>query len=283
LVGFDVSQQQINLIRRFNSNVQTPDSAITHLDVAKERSIGKRSAALVDKITTYNNTWLKVASNGLKVLATSADPAADAASLRKTLSGHSKIILEELGTLVEYAAEDGYNFSVSAKAQVDEAVLLILIALGSATIIGLAIATLLGLSISRSLDRIGNAMGFLSEGDKTIDIPDVNRRDEVGRMARALSILKDSLIEHERFEEENRTERHGARSAESARLEGVHEAEQEANEKSKQEARERDARASQMEEMIAAFDADVSGTLQTVTASAARLRSGSVRNSVSFL
>jgi len=30
LVGFDVSQQQINLIRRFNSNVQTPDSAITH-------------------------------------------------------------------------------------------------------------------------------------------------------------------------------------------------------------------------------------------------------------
>jgi hypothetical protein len=29
LVGFDVSQQQINLIRRFNSNVQTPDSAIT--------------------------------------------------------------------------------------------------------------------------------------------------------------------------------------------------------------------------------------------------------------
>jgi hypothetical protein len=31
LVGFDVSQQQINLIRRFNSNVQTPDSPITRL------------------------------------------------------------------------------------------------------------------------------------------------------------------------------------------------------------------------------------------------------------
>jgi hypothetical protein len=32
LVGFDVSQQQINLIRRFNSNVQTPDSAITRVE-----------------------------------------------------------------------------------------------------------------------------------------------------------------------------------------------------------------------------------------------------------
>jgi hypothetical protein len=31
LVGFDVSQQQVNLIRRFNSNAQTPDSTITRL------------------------------------------------------------------------------------------------------------------------------------------------------------------------------------------------------------------------------------------------------------
>jgi hypothetical protein len=29
LVGFDVLQQQINLIRRFLSNAQTPDSGIT--------------------------------------------------------------------------------------------------------------------------------------------------------------------------------------------------------------------------------------------------------------
>jgi len=29
LVGFDVLQQQINPIRRFNSNAQTPDSGIT--------------------------------------------------------------------------------------------------------------------------------------------------------------------------------------------------------------------------------------------------------------
>jgi hypothetical protein len=29
LVGFDVSQQHVNLIRRFNSNAQTPDSSIT--------------------------------------------------------------------------------------------------------------------------------------------------------------------------------------------------------------------------------------------------------------
>jgi hypothetical protein len=30
LVGFDVSQQQINLIRRFFSNAQTPHLAIPH-------------------------------------------------------------------------------------------------------------------------------------------------------------------------------------------------------------------------------------------------------------
>jgi hypothetical protein len=31
LVGFDFLQQQVNLIRRFLSNAQTPDSAITRL------------------------------------------------------------------------------------------------------------------------------------------------------------------------------------------------------------------------------------------------------------
>jgi hypothetical protein len=37
LVGFDVLQQQINPIRRFNSNAQTPDSGITHYRQLKVR------------------------------------------------------------------------------------------------------------------------------------------------------------------------------------------------------------------------------------------------------
>jgi len=36
LVGFGVLQQQINLIRRFFSNVQTPDSVITPVTIDKD-------------------------------------------------------------------------------------------------------------------------------------------------------------------------------------------------------------------------------------------------------
>ena len=252
--------------------VEASELVAEDLDVAKERSFGKRSGELVDKITALNNAWIKTASEGLKGLASSADPSAEARSLRESLSTQSKAILEAVGLLVEYAAEDGYNFSESAKAQVDEAVQLILIALGTVTLVGLGISSLLGIGISRPLNKIRDAMGVLAEGDKTVDIPGIKGRDEIGDMARTLGVLKDSLVAADRLEEENRSQRESALAAQAARQEAEHEAEQKANEKAMREAAESETRSRQMEEMIAAFDSDVSGTLQTVTESAGRLR-----------
>ena len=252
--------------------VEASELVAEDLDVAKERSIGIRSAELVDKVTALNQVWFKTASDWLKELGSSADPSLTAASLRRSLSVQSKTILDALGLLVEYAAEDGYNFSESAKAQVEEVVQLILIALGTVTVFGLIISRWLGIGISRPLNNIRDAMSGLAEGDKTVDIPGVNRRDEIGQMAHTLSILKDSLVEAERFEEENRSERHAARTAEAARQQAGHEAEQNSSEKAQREAADNEARSKLMEDKIAAFDEDVSGTLQTVTSAAAKLR-----------
>jgi methyl-accepting chemotaxis protein len=252
--------------------VEASELVVEDLEVAKERSNGKRSVELIDKITALNNAWIESTTDGLKKLATSENPAVDVVPLRKSLSDQSKAILDSLGLLVEYAAEDGYNFSEAAKAQVEEAVQLILFALGAVTILGLVIATLLGLGISRPLNKMRDAMSVLAEGDKTVEIPGVNRRDEVGQMARTVGVFKDSLIEAERLEEENRKERQAASDAESSRQKSEREAEQQAAAETQREATERDARSKRMEEMIAAFDEDVSGTLQTVTAAAARLR-----------
>ena len=44
MVGFDVLQQQVNLIRRFLSNAQTPDSAIT-LNIGDIFTMGPEEAA----------------------------------------------------------------------------------------------------------------------------------------------------------------------------------------------------------------------------------------------
>ena len=252
--------------------VEASELVIEDLDVAKERSVEKRSIELVDKITTLNQAWIKTASEGLKRLASSADPSAEAAALRKTLSAQSKAILEALGLLVEYTAEDGYTFSVSAQSQVDKTLLMILIATGTVTVLGLGIASLLGIGICRPLNKMRDAMSVLAKGDKSVEIPGIDRRDEVGDMACTLGVFKDSLIEAERQEEENRKERQATRDADDGRQRMEREAEHEAAVKSRREADDSEARSKHMEDMIAAFDEDVSGTLLTVTAAAARLR-----------
>lgn len=89
--------------------VEASELVVEDLEVAKERSNGKRSVELIDKITALNNAWIESTTDGLKKLATSENPAVDVVPLRKSLSDQSKAILDSLGLLVEYAAEDGYN------------------------------------------------------------------------------------------------------------------------------------------------------------------------------
>ena len=125
------------------------------------------------------------------------------------------------------------------KGQVDKTLLINAIATATVAVAGLVIAGLLGLGISRPLNSMREAMNVLASGDKTVEVPGVNRRDEVGDMARTVGIFKDSLIEAERQEEENRLERQAARDAETKRREKEREVERQENSKTQREAAER--------------------------------------------
>lgn len=268
LTGAHNNRHKVNIEELVEAN----ELVIEDLDVAKERSVRPRSIQLVDKIIALDKAWIDSATEGLKRLETSQNRAADVAALAEAQASKTKAVLDALTLLIEYASEDGYNFSESAKAQVDKTLLIIAVATATVAVVGLVIAGLLGLGISRPLNSMRESMNVLAGGDKTVDIPGVDRRDEVGDMARTVGIFKDSLIEAERQEEENRQERKAARDAEAKRQEKEREAERQENAKQQREAAERDARSKKMEDMIAAFDADVSGTLQTVTDAAGKLR-----------
>ncbi len=76
----------------------------------------------------------------------------------------------------------------------------------------LAAMVLLRLAIRRTLrplDGLGTAMTRLADGDVTVAVPGLDRRDEVGRMAAAVQVFKDSLIRNRHLEQEGA----GARAA----------------------------------------------------------------------
>jgi signal transduction histidine kinase len=78
------------------------------------------------------------------------------------------------------------------------------------TIIGglasLIIAILMGILLTRGIAvpiaRMTRAMTALAKGDTTVEVPGINRRDEIGAMATAAEIFKDNMIERQRAQAE---------------------------------------------------------------------------------
>ena len=98
-----------------------------------------------------------------------------------------------------------------------------------------AISALVVLLITRPLDRNVKIMSRLAGNDTDVEITDADRKDEIGEMAQAVQVFKDSLIEAERQAEERRAERAS-----------------------------REERVRRIEALAKAFDEQVSGSLDTV-------------------
>ena len=55
------------------------------------------------------------------------------------------------------------------------------------------------------LDSLGGVMGFLSKGDKSVRVPLVEKTDEIGDMARAVEVFKESMIHADELEAQKRS------------------------------------------------------------------------------
>jgi methyl-accepting chemotaxis protein len=68
------------------------------------------------------------------------------------------------------------------------------IAAVTGVVIGLILAGLITISISSLIKRINRTMSQLASGDLTVEVEGAERRDQIGDMARAVGIFKDSAI-----------------------------------------------------------------------------------------
>lgn len=112
----------------------------------------------------------------------------------------SRRLAEQVSAAVQVVvAEAGAESAASARRS-GEAIRAGQIAMLAITLLSLAgAAILLGLyvvpQILQPLERITRAMTVLAGGDTGVDIPGRDRRDELGRMAQALGVFRDTAIE----------------------------------------------------------------------------------------
>lgn len=69
-------------------------------------------------------------------------------------------------------------------------------------VLALMLAALITISISMLIKRITRTMSALADGDLTVEIEGAERRDQIGNMARAVGIFKDSAIRIAQVESE---------------------------------------------------------------------------------
>jgi methyl-accepting chemotaxis protein len=132
--------------------------------------------------------------------------------LPSTIAVKANAAADALDEMVEAANAYGFNFRSEAEAQARFARTALLAIVILAVLAGALCAAGSAWSISRPILATTRSTETLASGDYGIAIPGTDRTDEIGQMARSLSVFRDSLIEgerarREREEHERRTER----------------------------------------------------------------------------
>jgi methyl-accepting chemotaxis protein len=91
-------------------------------------------------------------------------------------------------------------------------------ATGVAILLGLLIAVALGRSITLPIRRLADAMTILATGELSAAIPSMQARDEIGVMARAVGVFKDSMRDVETLRAEQAEQKGRAASEQQAAM-----------------------------------------------------------------
>jgi methyl-accepting chemotaxis protein len=243
---------------------------VEDLEIVTERSSSTRSLKLVEEMTDLQEQWGKLlaASIGKK------GGSANRPNSSKVIDALSAAISQKLEALIEFASEDGYNFREMARNQVDDAFLQTVIAAGAVTMFGFLIAYLLGITISRPINSITGAMTALASGEADVVVPALERKDEIGKMANAMEIFKQGLIERQYLLEENKRAEQRA-AEEEARYEEERRATEAKTEQDRLAAEEKakEERKQVMLAMADDFEASIRTVIDSVSSATAEMRS----------
>lgn len=164
--------------------------------------------------------------------------------LTEDLEAEADAVASVLETVAEHANAISEASSQDANQAVTQASVSILSLLLMAAGISVGLIFFVVLSVIRPIRGMTDSMTHLSGGDTSVEIPSIERQDEIGDMAKAVQVFKDNAIEKDRLDK---------------------------REKEHMEARE--VRSKRVEELISGFEVSSNEVLSSVNAAVAQLRS----------
>jgi methyl-accepting chemotaxis protein len=209
----------------------------------------------------------------------------------QVLTSYGQSMAQSAQQIRNAAVQVQQGLQTSTEADIARSQLLMMALAGAGVLIGLGLAWAIGRSINRPMRAMIGIMDKLAAGDKSVEIVALEKRDEIGEMARAVDVFKRNAIENDRLQaeretaaaaerartEENRLAETKRREDEARRERETLEAQSLAEQRRHKEDEERERagserRRQERRQLAESFEATVTGVVKAVSAAAAEMQ-----------
>ncbi|WP_448202640.1 methyl-accepting chemotaxis protein [Azospirillum sp. sgz302134] len=128
------------------------------------------------------------------------------ALVSNTLDTLGPTVSERVEQLKDASVRNQSALGAEATATIDTARSMTVGAALAAVLLGLISALLIGRGLSRPIVSMTQAMTRLAGGDRAVDVPGLERGDEIGGMAKSVEVFKESLIRADRLAQDQAAE-----------------------------------------------------------------------------
>lgn len=163
---------------------------LTDLDIVEERRLSERTTKLVASLRDEIGQWTIAARDAVSMTG-GAEPERE----RMRRDELSASIRQNLEVLVQTAAEDGFRFWLQAEQGIKQTRVVTWSIVAVVFALALFVGAIVVYTIARPMDQLGRAMIAVADGKHDVVVPGLNRRDEIGGMAAALSVFKTAMTD----------------------------------------------------------------------------------------
>ncbi|WP_428641157.1 methyl-accepting chemotaxis protein [Roseibium sp.] len=124
---------------------------------------------------------------------------ADLLAKRQQLDSLTRKVSADISIISDAQSKAANSASAAAEMQIGVTILFAILG-------GVGLAVVLNLAITRPIRTITDVMARLANGDNEVDIPGIDRGDEIGDMSRTVQVFRDNAIERAQLQEQNAQE-----------------------------------------------------------------------------
>jgi methyl-accepting chemotaxis protein len=179
--------------------------------VQRDLDTATRQIQMIGNSTT-DESWKKIIAEVLPMIGKYGNAAVKLRDLALDLDVLRISAIDEGGASISGWAEEikvgAVEDEKSITAEMERNIMLTMFVLLAVALVGVAagaaLAWFTASGIVRPVTAMTAAMSSLAEGNRETEIPARDRRDEMGRMATAVQVFKDNMVQNERLQEEQR-------------------------------------------------------------------------------